>query len=152
MGDRTYATIRFSGVIDRDKVDDLVGWLEDQGCQPDNGGEIADNLNGWFYDTECNYGTMDGVETFCQEVGISYLKCHDSGDNYEAGVELYNALVDKTFDCGTYDGEPMLPISDLLEYRDEGTLDSMVDYLKSLRVSEFEKNYPPLEIREPADG
>jgi hypothetical protein len=146
MGDRTWTSIQFSGVIDREKVPLLIEAIEAEAMQCDNGpeGAIADaHLIHMFYDEECNYATLESVEAVCKQIGISYLKSWEPGGGYVPGMEIYNAVVDQTFSVGSLEGEPVVTLADLKKRPVEET----IAYLESF--ANFEKNYPPLEIREP---
>jgi hypothetical protein len=151
MGDRTWTGISFSGKMNHEHATGLVKELLDQHCRCDDGegepGEITVAhlvLDTCFYDEECNYAQMEGVETFCREHGVSYLKTWSSGGGYGAGYSLYNAVVDQTFEVPG-DDEPALGLTELTQFAKEGkTLQDVIAYLEA--ISNFRAHYPLLEL------
>lgn len=115
MGDRTYTTIKFSGEISYAQAEELIQELEGQGCRcddPDTGELTVDQLaDSTFYDSECNYAQMEGVENYCREQGIKYLKTWEPGGGYGSGIMLFNGTTD--VECGTVDGEPALTLGQI---------------------------------------
>lgn len=78
MGDRTWTGITFSGKVNKEIAEGLVECLIAQGCQDQDGGRdlTLDDLrkpHEQFSDDECNYATMEGVESHCEEHGIIEL-------------------------------------------------------------------------------
>ena len=147
MGDRTYAYIRFSGAANREVAEDLLVELANQGClsNEDDDPPTLENLAETFYDSECNYASMEGVELFCQLSGISYVKTWEPGGSYGAGIELYNAVVNQSFQVATSEGEPVLTLGELMKIVEEGKdLNDVIEYLKTFVNSE--DVYPPLKI------
>jgi hypothetical protein len=140
MGDRTWTSIRFSGKITQAVAEELIEQLNAQGCSCDEGpeGKLTIEhlkLDQYFYDGECDYGQMEGVEDLCHEHGIAYLKTWEPGGGYGPGNKLFTGTED--IECGTIDGEPALT---LREIKQHGT--GFMAFLDSL---DFTK-YPPLEI------
>lgn len=141
MGDRTYTSISFSGRISYALAEELVQELEGQACSCDEGpeGELTvEHLkvpHHQFYDTECNYAQMEGVENFCREHGIAYEKTWEAGGDYGPGTMIFTGT--EEIQCGTIEGEPALTLSQIKEL---GT--GFLAYFDSLDFSK----YPPLEI------
>lgn len=159
MGDRTWTGIQFSGIITEDVGHELLGLLDDQceGCQ--DGPELVaghaevkftlDHLrvpHNQFYDGECNYGTMEAIEAFCQEHNISYFKTWQAGGEYGPGMEIYHAIVDQTVQCPDIDGEPVIGLKELIDAYDEGKIDDKIKFLRSFK--DWEANFPPIEIQD----
>jgi hypothetical protein len=92
-----------------------------------------------FYDSECNYATMEGVEAVCDAHGITYHKSWSSGSDYGEGEEIFTGT--ETHQIGTIDGEPAMTLRQIEELG-TGFLTHFNMFL------EFEKNCPPLEIIE----
>lgn len=151
MGDRAWTGISFSGKMNRELADGLIQELKDQACRCDDGeGEPSEIdashlvLDTCFYDEECNYAQTEGIEAFCRENGVSYLKTWSSGGGYGPGYLLYNAVVDQSFEVPG-DDEPALGLTELTQLAKEGkTLQDVIAYLKA--ISDFRENYPPLEL------
>lgn len=146
MGDRTWTSIAFSGKLNAELAPTLVILLGQQACRSteDDSTPSLSTLDHTWYDDECNYGQMDGVEGFCRAHGVSYLKSWNSGGGYGAGYLLYNAVVDQSFEVPG-DDEPALGLSELTQLASEGkTLQDVVVYLQA--ISDFAKHYPPLEL------
>lgn len=154
MGDRTWTGISFSGHIAKAQAEGLLEELKGQRCFCDDGpGEIHElcleqlTLDTCFYDEECNYATMEGVESFCRDNQITYLKTWAAGGGYGEGAELYIAVPGVTIEVPTADSEAALGTAKLKEFRDQGaTLDDVLRYLD--QVDNFRKHHPPLEIVE----
>jgi len=150
MGDRTWTSISFSGIVSPKVAQELVEELVGQGCQCDDGpeGDLSIEhlkLDTVFYDEECNYATMEGVEEFCRENHISYCKTWASGGGYGEGAELYNAVVNQTVSVPTTDGEAAIGVSELTGFMSTGkTLEDVVNYLR--HIDNFRAGYPPLVI------
>lgn len=151
MGDRTWTGITFSGKLNREVAEGLVVELEGQHCQSESGREITidDLLNhNQLWDDECNYASMEGVEGYCREHGVSYLKVWAAGGDYEAGYEIYNAVVNQTFQV-TGGDDPSLGASELREFMKQGkTLQDVVAYIEQFQQTVWEANYPAVEIVE----
>lgn len=152
MGDRTWTGIQFSGAITREVAEGLIEQLEAQGCDCDLGpqGDLTiEHLrapHNPFTDYECNYATMEGVETYCREHHISYFKEWSAGGGYGSGMEIYCAVVDTSWEVQDVEGEPVISLRDLISAHKEGKIEETINYLKGF--TDFEKNYPPLEIVE----
>jgi hypothetical protein len=152
MGDRTWTSITFSGIISREVADELVEQLKDQGCYVDVGpeGDLSiEHLrmpHAQFYDEECNYAQMEGVEAYCQEHHITYFKSWSAVGDYGPGMEIYHAIADQIVQCANVDGEPVIELKQLIKAHSEGRIEDMIGYLKSF--SDFEKNNPPLVIQD----
>jgi hypothetical protein len=148
MGDRTYTTIRFSGAIKRSQVPELIEALEAEGAyssEYNNGeqrGPSVDNLMEEFCVEECNYAQMETAEAAAGELNLSYVKTWQPGGCYGPGIEIYNALLNETFECPAIDGEPVVGISELLKK----PVEEIIPYLQMF--ADDEKAYPPLEIVE----
>ncbi len=152
MGDRTWTGITFSGKCNSEVAEELVQELLGQGCQAQAGpeGELTvehlREAHNQFYDDQCNYASMDGVEAFCQDKGISFLKVWEAGGDYEGGFHLYNAVVNQSFEVNGAD-EPALNVSELEKFAKQGkTRHEVIAYLKA--IADFDKKYPALEIVE----
>lgn len=147
MGDRTWTHIQFSGKLNRELAPLLIKELNEQGCYSDydSNSDVGErDLSSGFYDESCNYATMNGIESFCKEHGVSYLKKWDSGGSYGPGYQLYNAIVDQTFEVPG-DDEPCLGLNELAQFAKDGkTLQDVVVYLQIIK--DFDKHYPPLEL------
>jgi hypothetical protein len=144
MGDRTYVSIRFSGQITAEQADELIQELDGQGCRcddPDTGKlEPIQLTTSMFYDSECNYATMDGVEDFCREHSIAYCKTWEAGGDYGPGMEIFNGT--NVISVGTIGGEPALSLSEIKRH---GI--GMLGFLESFE--NFDKHFPPVTIIEP---
>lgn len=155
MGDRTWTGISFSGHITHAVAEGLLEELRAQHCFCDDGPDEAAHelcleqltLDTCFYDAECNYAQMEGVESYCRDNQITFLKTWSAGGSYGEGAELYIAVPGVTIEVPTADGEPALWSAKLKEFRDQGaTLDDVLRYLDQL--DNFRKYNPPLEIVE----
>jgi hypothetical protein len=138
MGDRTHTSIRFSGRIPRSLAEELLQELEGQAClsnATDSGTLKLEDLTDSFYDSECNYGQMEGVEDFCREHDIAYEKTWEAGGGYGPGVMIYTGS--EELECGTIEGEPALTLAAIKKH---GT--GFMAFFDSL---DFDK-YPPVEI------
>lgn len=150
MGDRTWTSISFSGVINRDVALQLVEELHAQGCSCDDGpaGDLTLQhltIAEFFYAEQCNYASMEGVEAVCQENGITYLKHWAAGGGYDAGYELYLAVADQSMQVAGGE-EPAMGARDLRACLERGnTLQDVIDYLD--KIENFREHFPPLEIR-----
>jgi hypothetical protein len=117
MGDRTYTSIRFGGKITATQADELIQELEGQGCRcddPDTGKlETSQLTASSFYDSECNYGQMEGVEDYCREHGIAYEKCWEAGGDYGPGIMIFTGT--EEHESGTLDGEVVVTRSQFLK-------------------------------------
>jgi hypothetical protein len=115
----------------------------DQCCQCDEGpeGDLSiEHLKvpyNQFYDDDCNYATMEGVEAVCNEHGIAYHKSWSSGGGYGEGEEIFTGT--ETHQIGTIDGEPAMTLRQIKEL---GT-----GFLAYLDMFDWSK-YPPVEIVE----
>lgn len=153
MGDRTWTGIQFSGVITREVAEGLLEKLRSQYCHCDDGpGEVDElcleqlTLDTCFYDEECNYARMEGVEGFCHDNHITFLKTWAAGGGYGEGAELYIAVPGVTIEVSTTDGEAALETTKLKQFRDQGaTLDDVLRYLD--QVDNFRTHYPPLVVQ-----
>jgi hypothetical protein len=141
MGDRAYTTIQFSGTISRELAEELVRELEGQACRCDDPDtdklEIKLLMTSSFYDSDCNYATMEGVENFCREHGVPYCKTWVAGDSYGPGMTVFTGS--EAHDCGTLDDEPVVTRSQLLKL---GT--GILEYFD--RFDFTPPRYPPLVI------
>lgn len=146
MGDRTWTGIQFSGAMTRAVAEELAEELRGQGCQCDEGPEgdlSVEHLlrpHQQFYDDDCNYAHMEGVENHCREHGIAYLKQWSPGGDYGEGMQLFNGR--EGLGVGTIEGEPALTISQIKELG-IGMLGYIDAFLK------FEEHFPPVTIIEP---
>jgi hypothetical protein len=149
MGDRTWTGIEFSGKITREVAEGLLAQLKDQGCQCDGGpaGEITvehlREAHNQFYDEECNYATMEGVEEYCKEHGIRYQKIWSSGGGFGEGMEIFTGH--DTIQSGTIEGETAVTLSQIKKL---GV--GFLGFLESFE--DWEKHNPPLEITEATEG
>lgn len=152
MGDRVWTGVSFSGHATTEVAEGLISQLEGQGCHCDDGpeGDLSIEhlkLDVVFYDDQCNYGTMEGVENYCREHNISYLKTWEAGGGYGSGLMLYNAVVGEALECATADGDPSLGLEDLKSYREKGkTLDEVITYLGYF--DKFRDGFPVMEVSE----
>lgn len=141
MGDRTYTTIRFSGKITAAQAAELIQELEGQGCRCDDHdtGKLEPELlsTSQFYDSECNYGQMDGVENYCRDQEIPYCKTWEAGGSYGPGILIFTGS--EEYACGTLDGEPVVTRSML-----KGLGTGILEYFDRFDFSE--QRYPPVEI------
>lgn len=142
MGDRTYTAIRFSGKITAEQAEELILELAGQGCQCDDGpeGDLTIEhlkLDQYFYDNECNYGQMEGVEDYCREQGIPYCKTWDAGGDYGPGMKVFTGS--EEHECGTLDGDPVVTREMIIEL---GT--GVLEYFDRFDFSS--PRYPPIEI------
>lgn len=141
MGDRCYVSIRFSGEISRKDVEKLTDALDADGVSWDESG-----LDDWLEADEVNYGELETVEAVAQELHLSYMKYNGVGGGYGEGREIYDATANMTFSCACVEGEPAVTASDIFNAQEAGELDALIGKLKLF--SDFDKNYPPLEIVE----
>lgn len=150
MGDRTWTGISFSGHITEAQAQELVEELKGQGCMCDGEGEISIEhlrLDTCFYDEECNYANMHGVEDWCRDNHVGYLKTWAPGGGYGEGAELYIAVPGVTISVPQCEGEAALTVSKLREFQGQGaSLDDVIRYVD--QVENYRKHYPPLEIVE----
>jgi len=147
MGDRTYTSILFAGVINEENVDELLDACNTDGVTCDDGPSLLhglqpDHLKYCLYDLEANYGELRAIEATCKDLGVSYCKSWCEGGGYSSGMEIYNAVVGVTMQCGTIDGEPAVTLSDLEK---AGSPEDLVGYLKAF--NNFVDNYGELEIK-----
>lgn len=146
MGDRTYTSIRFAGVINEEDVGDLIEAINADGLQCDDGPEsrtlLAEHLSFQLYDEEANYGELNATEAVCRQLHVSYMKEWHEGGGYGPGAVIYNGTFDQDFECGMVGGEPAVTLSDLEK---AGSVEALVGYLKAF--NDFEKNYGTLEIK-----
>jgi hypothetical protein len=140
MGDRTYTDIQFSGRITREVAEGLVEQLTEQGCDANDGPEgditvehlkIPGNV---FWDDECNYANMEGVEAYCDEHHIFYKKTWSAGSEYGPGIEIFDG--GKPRSIGALEGEPVMTFAQIKELGVE-----LYGYMQS-----WDFDYPPLEI------
>jgi hypothetical protein len=145
MGDRTYTTIEFTGDISEEQAAELVAELEGQGCSPNNYGseDLLEALKAGdsFYDMECNYATMEGVESWCGENEVGYLKTWAAGGDYGPGIELWKPGMKSSEQCASLEGEPIATLDDLIKARDAGKVDDLINNLKR-----FTTLGPPLRV------
>ena len=109
MGDRVYTSIRFSGRITTAQAEGLIEEIKGQCCQADEGpsGDLTIEhlkLDTCFYDEQCNYAEMEGIEAYCQEHKIAYRKQWSEGGGFAAGMTVFTG--DEVHECSTIDGEP----------------------------------------------
>lgn len=151
MGDRSWTAISFSGNITADQAEDLLFEIAAQGCKcddGDDGGITVEHLklDTCFYDEECNYALMDGIESWCKENHVSYLKTWSPGGGYGEGAELYIAIPGATIAMPQCEGEACLTAGNLKELRDKGaTLDDVIRYVD--QVERFREHHPPLVVQ-----
>lgn len=157
MGDRTYTSIEFSGDISEQQAEELIGLLDDQ-CGDDASGiplvqghaerkftlEHLCVPHNSFSDDECNYATMDEIESWCTLNRVSYLKTWAAGGDYVAGLELYDYALKTAEQVAALDSSPAISLSDLIKIRDEGEIDKAIERLN--KFENFSKKYPPLKI------
>jgi hypothetical protein len=150
MGDRAWTSIEFSGIVSREVADGLLQELDAQGCQSnatDSSALTIESFSDSFYDEECNYGTMEGVEAYCHEHHISFLKHWADGGGYGSGFELYDAVVNDSVQLPANEGEVCMNLGELKGFAKKGkSLDDIIGYMS--RVEKFSEHYPPLEIQE----
>lgn len=152
MGDRTWTGISFSGHITRAQADELALELEGQGCRCDDGddGDITYKhlmLDTCFCDEDCNYATMEGVEEWCKENHVTYLKTWSAGGGYGEGATLYIGVPGTQIDVPTSDGEAALTASNLKDFDEKGA--SIKDVLHYLDLIEnYRTHYPALVVQE----
>lgn len=151
MGDRTYTTIRFSGQLPLDNVDEFVQALKDDALRCENElqpysayDDKPGNLSDTFHDYEANYGTLENAEAIARELHLSYLKSWDAGGDYGPGMTLYNAVVDTELDVSSLDGEPVIALSELVKHFDAGKIEEQIGFMRAF--ADFDKHYPPLEV------
>lgn len=93
MGDRTSCTLTLSGVLDAQDIPTLVDALQEMG--PDDPNEIGDMLrdeDAHFTFEEMNYGNIYGsVKEVLIALSLSYEWSWESGGEYGAGTEIYDA-------------------------------------------------------------
>lgn len=85
MGDRTYAEVRINKYYyerHKEKIDEM-GYDEAE--------EIEDEVT--IKDYEANYGSLEALESFCQENNIEYDRRWEAGGDYGPGEE-YARIVD----------------------------------------------------------
>lgn len=155
MGDRTYTSIEFSGEISEQQATELIALLKNQGCCSN----VTDNVptieglkeyaHDSFYDHECNYGTMEEIESWCPLNRVSYLKTWAQGGDYGPGIELYDHTTSEIEQVAALENSPAISLSDLIKLRDAGEIDKEIDRLKKLE--NFSKIYSPLKVFELKD-
>jgi hypothetical protein len=126
MGDRTYTSIGFTGVISEEQAAELADLLRDQGCEAHNGGHLLDALKegDGFYDNECNYATMEDIESWCGENEVGYLKSWSAGGDYGPGLELWRPGMTGAEQCPSVDDSPVATLTELtLAHKDGAVLD-----------------------------
>ena len=150
MGDRTYTNIEFTGDISEEQAEELVAELEAQGCAPNNysNEDLLEALKAGdsFYDMECNYATMEGVEGWCFENQVGYLKTWEAGGDYGPGIELWKPGMKSSEQCASIEGSPATELNDLIKARDAGKIDELIDDLKK-----FTTLGPPLRVLDVKD-
>lgn len=150
MGDRTWTSIEFSGDISEEQAAELVELLRDQGCESNATDEpptlagLKEHDNDSFYDNECNYATMEEIESWCTLNRVSYLKTWAAGGDYTAGLELYDYALKTSEQVAALDSSPAISLTALIALRDEGEIDKRIERLN--RFENFSTNYPPLKI------
>jgi hypothetical protein len=133
MGDRTYTSIRFSGVIDADKVPQLVQAMRDDYLNCDSTGNSdwdESDLTDSFYAEEANYGQLGCTEAACKELGVSFRTSWNAGGDYGPGMKIYNAVVDQEFECADLDGDPVVGLNELIKAHEAGKIDDTIGFLK----------------------
>lgn len=163
MGDRTWTGIQFSGIVTREVAEELLDLLDMQCCGCHAGPELgrghADNKfqiehlaepHNQFYDDECNYATMEDIESFCREHHVSYFKSWQAGGDYGPGMEIYHAIVDQAVQCSDIDGEPVIGLDELIKAYDKGEIDDKIKFLRSFK--DWEANFPPIVIQDAASA
>lgn len=117
MGDRVTVRFTFGGKIKRSEVDDLMKLLrEENAYSQETGGKVTldDLLEGnELYVPEVNYAQTDEIDTFCEMHGIDFDKWHESGGGFHgAAIRMRNSVLSE---LPAIDGEPMVPLSKVLE-------------------------------------
>lgn len=158
MGDRTYTSIRFSGKITRAVAKELIAELEGQSCRRNDHDGTAELdvemlTDCSFYDSECNYAIMEGVEAVCAEHNISYRKQWEPGGDYGPGIELFDGTHARQI--GTLEGEPVVTLSQIKELGIGvmGYLQSFADDLPPLQIiDDDDDDDAPSVLKETTDG
>lgn len=132
MGDRTYTSIEFSGVISEEQADELAQLLSDQGCEAND--EQFDLRNALaegssFYDGECNYAQMDDIESWCVENNVAYLKMWEPGGGYGPGIELWRPGMGSAEQCVSVESSPVASLDDLEKAHKEGKVAELIESL-----------------------
>lgn len=150
MGDRTYTAIEFTGDISEEQAAELVELLEIQGCESHQHGSLllleALRDGDGFWDSECNYATMEGVEGWCFENQVGYLKTWEAGGDYGPGIELWKPGMKSSEQCALIEGSPATELNELIKARDAGKIDELIDDLKK-----FTTLGPPLRVLDVKD-
>jgi hypothetical protein len=157
MGDRTWTGIKFSGTINSDVAEGLLAGLNDECNDCSSNIDMSKGVDHFtlehlrdphnqFSDDECNYATMEYIEAYCRDHHISYFKTWCAGGDYSSGMEIYNAIVDQTWQIADVDGEPAVGLRELIKAHAEGKIEDTIGFYQGFL--DWEKNYPPLEIVE----
>jgi hypothetical protein len=142
MGERCAAYIRFGGRISRDKADELIELLNDQGYGVYGDGSEADRENlrtENFGDYEINYGNLDELKEFATANGLHYLYWSDRGSEWDQSIEIYDPEAGTTEDIMDSENGPVLRRKEIEKL---GSMEAILRHFDKFD----EKNLPTLEI------
>lgn len=125
MGDRSFCTLKIFGALHISHIDFLAEAIDDAGANPMSDGNIRQSLregHNVFEFEEVNYAQLDNdLHAAMKALNLSYAWVNDSGDEYDAGVEYFDATSGEEAEYSLSGGDICLT---LREIEAEGALDT----------------------------
>lgn len=86
MSNYVHCNLRIYGQTDGSKWGEIYDLIENY-LNPNEDGQ-----EGVFHGIEVKYGNLpEDIQSALREAGLSYIWEYDAGDEFDAGIELYNA-------------------------------------------------------------
>jgi hypothetical protein len=137
MADRTSCTLVLYGVATRETLDHVYDRIE-QSCFSDRDVLVrafeGKDCDGYLHLEEINHGLIDPIiANALKTSGISYQWRWDSGLDYAAGVEIYDARDDYSRSYYTINGQVGLTLAELRNPNAQSEAEAFQERLLDLR-------------------